>query len=191
MEIILASGSPRRKQLLAELGLKFEVNPTDIDESVPSNISAHKVALYLAQKKGAAARDQWGKSACILAADSVVILNSKILGKPKNRSEAINMILALSGKNHQVHTGFHLQYQQQEIAQKVVSNVFMDTISQKEAEFYVDNYQPYDKAGSYAIQEWIGHCKVRKIEGSYTNIVGLPTHQVYRAFRKIKQPNNT
>lgn len=186
MHIILASGSPRRKQLLSELGFTFEVQPTDIDETVPPDMPAHQVALYLAKRKGTAAKAKWGDKPCILSADSVVILNSQILGKPRNRSEAIDMILSLSGNNHQVHTGFHLQYQHREIAQKVISNVYMDTISLEEAEYYVDNFQPYDKAGSYAIQEWIGHCKVPKIEGSYTNIVGLPTHEIYQAFKRME-----
>jgi len=185
MNIILASGSPRRKQLLSELGYIFEVRPANIDETIPPQLPPQKAALYLAQKKGAAAKRILGASHCILTADSIVLLGNTILGKPKNKKEAVEMLLSLSGNRHEVHTGFVVQFQGRQIAKRVVSKVSMDTISLEEAEYYVENYKPYDKAGSYAIQEWIGHCKVIKILGSYTNIVGLPTREVYTALQEI------
>lgn len=187
MKIILASGSPRRSALLAELGFKFEIHPPNIDETIPVGMNSQKAALYLAKKKGEGSKKEFGSSSCILSADSIVILGDKILGKPSDDKEALNMILLLSGRTHQVHTAFHIQYENYEIAQCVVSKVKMDQISKSEAEYYIENYQPFDKAGSYAIQEWIGFAKVIEIKGSYNNIVGLPTFEVYQALRKIKQ----
>ncbi|NBB88952.1 MAG: septum formation protein Maf [Bacteroidetes bacterium] len=187
MKIILASGSPRRSALLAELGFEFDIHPPNIDETIPNGMHSKKAALYLAQKKGEASKNEFGLSNCILSADSLVILGDKILGKPSDEKEALNMILLLSGKTHEVHTAFHIQYGNYEIAQCVVSEVKMDKISKSEAEYYIENYQPFDKAGSYAIQEWIGFAKVMEIKGSYNNIVGLPTFEVYKALKKIKQ----
>ncbi len=187
MKIILASGSPRRSALLSELGFEFEIHPPNIDETIPNGMVPQKAALYLAKKKGEASESEFGSSKCILSADSIVILGDKILGKPSNHREALNMISLLSGNTHEVHTAFHLQYQNYEIAQCVVSKVKMDEIAKPEAEYYIQKYQPYDKAGSYAIQEWIGHAKVMEIKGSYNNIVGLPTFEVYRALEKIER----
>ena len=187
MEIILASGSPRRKHLMIDMDFSVQVKPLNIDEKLPPGLPARKAALYVAQKKGAAAKKKWGTEKCILAADSLVILENKALSKPLHPAEAMEMLRRLSGKVHEVHTAFHLQYKDQLIAQRVISKVTMDHISEKEAKYYVDRYEPYDKAGSYAIQEWVGHCKVKKIEGSYTNIVGLPTYQVYRAISRCRR----
>jgi len=185
MELILASGSPRRKQLLTELGFNFRVQAVNIDEGLPSSLAARKAALFLAHKKGLAAKKISRNHSWILSADSVVILNDTVLGKPIDRQDAIKTLLSLSNQVHQVHTAFYITNQRKEWAQRVVSTVYMDKISLAEAEYYVDHFEPYDKAGSYAIQEWIGYCKVKKIEGSYTNIVGLPTHEVYQAFTKL------
>jgi septum formation protein len=191
MNLILASGSPRRKQLMQELGFTFSVEPVNMDESLPAVLPARKAALFLAQKKGAIAKKRTEKNVWILSADSVVIHEETVLTKPANRKEAMRTILSLSNQVHQVHTAFSISYKEMIWSERIVSTVFMDEISRSEAEYYIDHYQPFDKAGSYAIQEWIGHCKVSKIEGSYTNIVGLPTREVYRAFKKMGYFNHT
>lgn len=185
MKFILASASPRRKYLLEETDYSFDIHPLHIDETFHDDLPNHKVALFLARKKGKAALEKFGKDPLILTADSVVLIDNQVLGKPGNYESSMAMLLQLSGKTHEVHTGFHLSFEGSVYAENVISKVSFDEISRDEAHYYVTNYEPYDKAGSYGIQEWIGHSKIRKIEGSYTNIVGLPMREVYRAIQQI------
>jgi septum formation protein len=185
MKFILASASPRRKYLLEETDSAFDIQPLNIDETFSDDIANDKVALFLAREKGKAALEKFGTDPLILSADSVVLLEHQVLGKPGNYDASMAMLNELSGKSHEVHTGFHLSYKGKVHAETVISKVSFDEISEKEAQYYVTKYKPYDKAGSYGIQEWIGHNKINRIEGSYTNIVGLPMREVYRAIQEI------
>lgn len=179
--IILASKSPRRSQLLQQAGFKFTVKARSIDESYPAAMIPEKVAPFLAEKKAIAVQDFLEKSSdIILTADSVVLLDNKIYEKPKDYTDAVRILSALSGNAHQVITGVCLMSKEKKKVFSGVSTVYMDPLSPQEIEFYIKTYQPYDKAGAYAIQEWIGLCKISKIEGTYANIMGLPVDLVYQ-----------
>lgn len=179
--IILASNSPRRSQLLEQAGFKFRVKARSIDESYPAEMAPEKVAPYLAEKKAAAVMDFLEKpSDIILTADSVVLLNQQLYEKPKDYEDAVRILTALSGNAHQVITGVCLVSQEKKKVFSGVSTVYMDTLNKAEIDFYIQQYKPYDKAGAYAIQEWIGLCKISKIEGTYANIMGLPVDLVYQ-----------
>jgi len=179
-KIVLASQSPRRKQLLEQAGFSFEIRTNPIDETFPSDLPAQEVAPYLARNKAKAAMGLLKHpEEILLTADSVVILNGKIYNKPENRQDAIRILSDLSGQTHTVITGVCLCNQEKEKVFSGVSHVTMNPLSTEEIEFYIDQYQPFDKAGAYAIQEWIGLCKIAKIEGTYANIMGLPVDLVY------------
>lgn len=178
-KLILASQSPRRKQLLKESGFDFDVIITGIDEIIDPNWSIELTAQNLAMQKAAACLNSIDKDQVILlAADTIVVLNNKILGKPENRNHAISMLNDLSGKQHKVYTGICFEGSVKHV-ETVLSLVEFDTMDKREIELYIDYCKPYDKAGSYGVQEWLGHCKIKHIEGSFTNIMGLPMHQVY------------
>lgn len=184
-EVRLASKSPRRYQLLKESGFDVEVVEIDVEELWDDNMKSEQVAAYLAKLKGKAAVEKFGDQTLLLTADSVVVADGQILEKPRNEDEAHEMLRKLSNTRHEVHTGFCIQYKGIEIVDSVTSIVHMDELTKEERSYYIEEFSPYDKAGGYGIQEWIGHCKIKKIEGSYTNIVGLPMREVYRAFRSI------
>ena len=180
--IILASQSPRRSQLLRESGFtRFDVRPTHTDETIPPQYPTNVVAAYLAEKK-ASAGAEWLQSEkdLIIAADTIVVLNDKIYGKPESEADAKQILQDLSGQTHQVITGVCLLSTSKKVVFSEVSQVVFDTLSAEEIDFYVNTYKPYDKAGAYAIQEWIGHCKIKRIEGTYSNIMGLPTHRLWQ-----------
>lgn len=179
-KIILASKSPRRSQLLQEAGIEFEIKTKDVAEDYPEEMAVEEVAPYLARKKALASKDIIQDGEILLAADSVVILGNTIFGKPTDREDAIRILKALSGNMHLVITGVCLLSKEKERTFAGVSKVFIDELSEEEIAYYVDNYKPFDKAGSYAIQEWIGLCKISKIEGTYSNIMGLPVNLVYK-----------
>jgi septum formation protein len=179
-KIILASGSPRRSHLLREAGFQFEVRPTDVEEDYPLTMPVDEVAAYLARKKAWAARDFIQNDEIILAADSVVILDDVIYGKPSDREDARHILQKLSGQLHRVITGVCLLSQEREKVFSALSKVQFEPLSATEIDYYIDTYQPYDKAGAYAIQEWIGLCKISRIEGTFANIMGLPVDQVYQ-----------
>lgn len=182
--IILASGSPRRAELLTLAGFKFTVRTLDIDESYPSSMPVVEVAEFLAVKKAEAQRGLIQSSnEVVIAADSVVIYQEELLGKPANRAEALRMISLLAGTRHSVITGVCLLSLGKKHQFSVCSEVFMDEMEMADIEYYIDTYLPYDKAGSYGIQEWIGLTHIEKIEGSYTNIMGLPMQALYRALK--------
>lgn len=172
-QIILASKSPRRRQLLQELGLEFEVVTKDVDESYPSHLQREAVAEYIAQKKAQPfAALQPGE--LVITSDTIVCVDDQVLGKPQNRDEAIDMLQLLSGRSHTVISGVCLKTATKEKVFSESTKVFFKELSLAEIEYYVDHYQPFDKAGSYGIQEWIGYIGVEKIEGDYFNVVGLP-----------------
>lgn len=178
--IILASKSPRRSQLLQEAGIPFTVKAKEVDESFPDDMPSEEVAEFIAKKKATASLDLIGPNDILLTADSIVLLDDVIYEKPKDYDDAVRILTKLSGSVHQVITGVCMLSQNKEVTFSSVSHVHIDSLSQEEIEYYVKNFEPYDKAGSYAIQEWIGLCKISKIEGTYTNIMGLPVDAVYR-----------
>ena len=185
-ELILASKSPRRSQLLSQAGIPFRIQTQEVEENYPDDMPVEQVPVYLAQKKAKAARSFLQEDhEIILAADSVVILDGKIYGKPTDRADAQRILGELSGREHQVITGVCLITKHQELAFGDVTKVKFARLSEAEIAYYVDNYKPFDKAGSYAIQEWIGLCKIEKIEGTYANVMGLPVERVWRALESI------
>ncbi len=183
-KIILASASPRRSQLLSQAGIAFEVKVPQLEETYPEDLPVEEVATYLAEKKAEVARSFITSDEIILTADSVVILDGIIYGKPEDRADAIRIIEQLSGRIHQVITGVCLLSQNKKRVFAGVSRVHFNPLSREEIEYYVDTCQPFDKAGAYAIQEWIGLCKIAKIEGTYANIMGLPVDLVYQELER-------
>lgn len=182
--IILASKSPRRQELLSQMGYQFSLVLKEVDESFPANLSPIETALFIANKK-INAFEHSITNELVITADTIVVLENEILGKPANRQDAIEMLQKLSGKKHHVITAVCLLHQHNIKSFFDTSAVFFATLSQSEIEFYVDNFKPYDKAGAYGIQEWIGINKIEKIEGSYTNIVGLPTEKLYKELASL------
>ena len=184
--IILASNSPRRKELLAGLDVQFEVRIIPgIDESYPETLPTMEIAEYIAQKKAKAYRETMADDELIITADTIVVLDDKVLGKPKDAEEARCMRHALSGKTHQVVTGVVLTTKELQKHFSVVSNVTFKTLSDNEIDYYVDTYKPMDKAGAYGIQEWIGYVGVTRLEGSYFNVMGLPVQRIYEAMKEF------
>ena len=182
--LILASNSPRRQMLLKELGLDFEVIPQDIDESYPTELPVKEVAEYIATKKAAAY--VLNKGELIITADTVVIAGDAILGKPKDEKEAISTLEKLSNKTHIVTTGVCLKTTDKQISFSQTTDVTFDKITTEEIKYYVRKYQPYDKAGSYAIQEWIGMIGIKSINGDYYNVVGLPIQALWASLKEFK-----
>ncbi len=177
--IILASKSPRRQHLLQEAGFEFEVRTRSIEENFPAEMPAVEVAEYLARLKADAVKDWIIDQEIIITADSVVILEDKIYGKPQDAADAKRILRELSGKVHQVITGVCIMTKEQTISFSDVANVHFAELTDAEIEYYIEKYKPFDKAGSYGVQEWIGFTKVQKIEGTFANIMGLPIQQVY------------
>lgn len=178
--ILLASQSPRRRQLLEQAGFRFEVAPVDVEETFPGSLPKMEVAPYLAEKKAIAALEQFKhSSAIILTADSIVLLDDVIYGKPEDAADAKRILRRLSGRVHTVVTGVCLAQAHKRKVFSGISKVHFEELSDAEINFYVEQYKPFDKAGAYAIQEWIGLCKVNKIEGTYSNIMGLPMDLLY------------
>ncbi len=180
-EVILASGSPRRKQLLEEMGIDFRVETRPVKEVLPEGKTPEETAVYLSRLKAKAFKgDYFVSNQIIITADTIVVLDDKITGKPSDRKEAIAMLQKLSGRSHKVITGVTLKSAHKEQSFFVSTDVFFKKLTLQEISYYVDHYSPYDKAGAYGIQEWIGHAGITKIEGSYFNVVGLPTNMLYR-----------
>lgn len=177
--IILASQSPRRQELLKQLGIEFDIQVLSIDETYPSDLSPYDVPEYLAKLKSKEFDAQKNEETCIITSDTVVIDNDKILGKPKDEKDALEMILKLSNKEHQVVTGVCLLFHDRIKSFSSISKVEFETISEAEANYYISTFKPIDKAGSYGIQEWIGQARIKKIDGCYYNIMGLPLNALY------------
>jgi septum formation protein len=183
-KIILASQSPRRQELLKGLDIHFDVFvKEDIDESYPSTLLASEVAEFLSQKKAKSYIDDLKKDELLITADTVVILNDKILEKPQNQDDALRMIKELSGKSHEVLKGVSLTSREKQTSFSSISEVVFSELSDEEVSYYVEKYRPYDKAGAYGIQEWIGYIGVEKIVGSYFNVMGLPVQQLYQMLK--------
>lgn len=189
--ILLASGSPRRRELLSEAGFDFRVAVTNVHEVLPPEIRPEEAAIYLACQKAAAAESLALEQEIILAADSVVILDNRILDKPEDREEAIQHLLALSGRTHVVMTGICLRYQQHHWSRSARTEVTFASLAPEEVFWYVDNFKPYDKAGGYGIQEWIGLCRVERIVGTYPNVMGLPVNLVYQGLLEFDHWSKT
>jgi septum formation protein len=184
--VILASNSPRRKELLAGLGMPFEVRVMEgIDESYPEDLPVSEVALYIAGKKADAYREKMGDNELIITADTVVIVDDEILGKPHDKADAIRMLRLISGRTHQVTTGVCLIAKHQESRFSVTTDVTFKALSDEEINYYIDTYQPFDKAGAYGIQEWIGYIGVTGLNGSYYNVMGLPVQRIYTELKKF------
>lgn len=184
--LILASQSPRRSQLLREAGFEFTVQSVDIDESFPADMPVENVAPWLAQRKASAAKHLILDREIILAADSVVIQDVTIYNKPADYDEAFQMIRTLSGRQHTVITGICLLSKEQEQVMSGVSQVWFADLSDAEIDYYIRRCQPFDKAGAYGVQEWIGLCKITRIEGTYANVMGLPVELVYHALAEFE-----
>jgi septum formation protein len=182
--LLLASSSPRRQYLMKEAGFTFTVAHPDIDESFPGDMVLEEVPTYLARKKAQALLPNV-KDEIILASDTVVILGNKILNKPLDRTEAISMLSSLSGNTHTVITAVCLLSKTKEDLFDDRTQVTFRKITKEEIEFYVDNYKPYDKAGAYGAQDWIGLTAIEKINGSYFTVMGLPMHRVYERLIKF------
>lgn len=184
-KIILASQSPRRKQLLEWAEVPFEIVVKETNEYFPPGLSPEEVAIYIARNKALAVQEIRNEGEVILAADTIVVLGENIIGKPVHREDAVSILLALSGEKHTVITGVVIRKGNQEIAFADSTEVEFHTITVKEIEFYVDKYKPYDKAGAYAIQEWIGVTGIKSINGDFYNVMGLPVSRVVRELKKI------
>ena len=185
--LILASNSPRRKELLAGLGIPYDVLVIKgIDESYPDDLPANEVAEYIARKKAKAyVNDNENNSSLLLTADTIVVCDGEILGKPRDAEDACSMLRKLSGKTHQVYTGYCLQKGEKIISGTVCSDVTFKELSDEEITHYVNEYKPFDKAGAYGIQEWIGYIGITGIRGSYYNVMGLPVQRIYEELKKI------
>ncbi len=187
-EILLASHSPRRKALLEELGFPCRVVDTGhVDEIYPEGLEGAAIALYLARHKSEAYSASLEKQQILLTADTVVWNQGKELGKPSGREEALDMLMSLSGGMHQVYTGVFLRTTDHECGFTACTDVQFSELDRSEAEYYVDQYKPYDKAGAYGIQEWIGYVAVESISGSYFNVMGLPVHRLYNELKQLTQ----
>ncbi|MFY7840866.1 MAG: Maf family nucleotide pyrophosphatase [Lacibacter sp.] len=179
--IILASKSPRRKQLLEWAEIPFDVMVKDTDEMYPASLPIDQVPVYIARNKALAVKEELSHDRLILAADTVVVLNGKVIGKPVNKDNAIAILTELSGQVHEVITGVVLMRDDAEIAFADITEVEFHKLSLQQIEFYVNKYKPYDKAGAYAIQEWIGVVGIKRVKGDFYNVMGLPVSRVVKA----------
>lgn len=184
-KLVLASGSPRRQQLLKELGLEYQVRILDIEESYPDDLAVDKIAEYLAIKKGKAYQANMEQDELIITADTTVVMGEMVLNKPANAEEAYQMLRYLSGKTHQVITGVCLTSSEQQQSFREVTKVTFRALEEEEIHYYVNHYHPFDKAGAYAIQEWIGMVGIVHLDGSYFNVVGLPVEKLYSRLKEI------
>lgn len=191
--IILASQSPRRKQLLEWAEIPFEIVVKSTDESYPAELEVEKIPIYIARQKAVEVKNyikassDLSKSKTIIAADTVVVLDSRVIGKPVNREDAICILTALSGRIHRVITGVVLMHAKGEISFSDITLVEFHPLTPEQIQFYVDKYQPYDKAGAYAIQEWIGVTGIKSVNGDFYNVMGLPVSRVVQALRNLDE----
>lgn len=183
--VILASQSPRRKQLLEWAEVPFEVVVQNTDETYPSHLSAEEVAVHIARQKALAVQQMGYNHKTIVAADTIVVLGEAIIGKPKDRDHAVAILTSLSGQQHRVITGVVILHNNQEKAFADVTYVDFHALTQDDIAFYIDKYQPYDKAGAYAIQEWIGVVGIKGVQGDFYNVMGLPVSRVVQALQQL------
>lgn len=184
--VILASNSPRRKELLAGLGIDFEIRTLpDVDESYPETLSGADIPLYISKEKADAYRDMLAPGELMITADTIVWIDGTVLGKPKDREDALWMLRQMSGRTHEVFTGVCITTTGWQRSFSARTEVRFASLSDEEITYYVDKYRPMDKAGAYGVQEWIGFIGVEYISGSYYNIMGLPVQRLYRELSKL------
>lgn len=183
-KIILASNSPRRKELLGELGIDFEVRTLQgIDESYPDSLKGEDIPMYISSKKADAYKASMADDELIITADTIVYDQGRVLGKPKDAESARMMLRELSGHSHEVITGVSVVTKEKTVRFASTSRVFFDALTDDEINYYVQTYKPFDKAGAYGIQEWIGFIGVTRLEGSYFNVMGLPIQRLYKVLK--------
>lgn len=184
-KIILGSNSPRRQELLKSLGFTFLNKPINADESFPANLQAEEIPLYLAEKKADAYEDDLSENEILITADTIVWCEGKVFNKPANFVEGKKMLETLSGKMHEVFTGVCLKSGNKQTTFYDVSKVYFKKLKPEEIEYYLTNYNPYDKAGGYGVQDWLGYIGIDKIEGSFYNVMGLPVKELYEELVKF------
>ena len=184
-KIILASKSPRRKGLLAGLNLPFEVIVHEVDENFPDGLPMEEIPVYLAKLKAEPFLDELKSDTLVITADTIVWIDGIVLGKPNDYQHAAEMLRQLSGKKHVVVTGVCLTTKEKQVAFSASTDVWFKDLNDDEIDYYLKNYQPYDKAGSYGVQEWIGYIAIKRIEGSYFNVMGLPVQRLYEELKKF------
>ena len=185
-KVILASGSPRRRELMAGLGVNYEVRILpDVDESYPDTLQGEEIPLYIAKEKADAYIPMMQPDELIITADTIVWLDGEVLGKPRGREDALQMLRTMSGRTHEVFTGVCITTTDWQRSFTAQTEVRFATLSEDEIIYYVDNFKPMDKAGAYGVQEWIGFIGVENISGSYYNIMGLPVQKLYRELLKV------
>lgn len=182
---ILASKSPRRQYLLHELGIPFVIETKEVDESFPEHLQREDIPLYLCRKKADAFEGKLEDNTILITADTIVWINNHVLNKPEDAEEARVMLRELSGNRHEVYTGVCLKSGKKEVAFSVKTDVYFKELTDGEIDFYVSTYKPFDKAGAYGAQEWIGYVGVERIEGSYFNVMGLPVKEMYEELVKF------
>lgn len=187
-KVILASNSPRRRELLSGLGIDYEVKILPgIDETYPDTLTGEEIPVYIACEKANAYRPTMEKDELIITADTIVYTDGEVLGKPKDAQDARRMLHLLSGRSHQVITGVCITTSEQQRSFACVTEVTFDQLTDEEINFYIDRYQPMDKAGAYGIQEWIGFVGVSGLQGSYFNVMGLPVQRLYQELKKLNK----
>ena len=185
-KLVLASNSPRRKELLAGLDLPFTIRVIgDIDESYPEGLAATDIPLFLSKKKAEAYLSTLADDELLITADTIVWNDNQVLGKPKSENEAFDMLRALSGHTHQVITGVSLTSKRKQVSFSVITDVTFSNLTEAEIHYYLEEFKPYDKAGAYGIQEWIGYIGVESINGSFYNVMGLPVQRLYCELRSF------
>jgi septum formation protein len=187
--IILASRSPRRQQLLRDLGLEFDVVIKEYSETYPENLNGEEIARYVARQKAISFRNEISDNEIVIAADTIVWCNNMVLGKPLNYEDAVRILKEISGNTHEVITGVSLFSLSGEVTFSESTKVTFEPLSDEEIVYYVDKFKPYDKAGAYGIQEWIGIIACSHIDGSYFNVVGLPVQRLYAELQKFIIPS--
>jgi len=180
--LILASGSPRRRELLGELGLEFTIGQIkDYDETYPASLKYDEIPAYIAEQKSLHYKGELEPNDVLITSDTIVAIDGDILGKPKDKSEAIKMLRELSGRTHHVVTGLCIRSTQKTVTISDTCEVTFDILSDEDIEYYIDNFKPFDKAGAYGIQEWIGLSNIKSITGSVYTVIGLPVQKLYKA----------
>jgi septum formation protein len=183
--LILGSRSPRRQELLHDMGLKFDVVIKEYDEVYPEGLSGDAVARFVAKEKGVSFINGISDYEIVITADTIVWCNNKVLGKPLDHKDAVRILKEISGNTHEVITGVSIRSKYKEVTFSESTKVTFETLSEDEIFYYIDNYKPYDKAGAYGIQEWIGIIACSHIDGSYFNVVGLPVQRLYKELKKF------
>jgi len=184
LEILLASKSPRRKQLFTMADFKTTIINIDADEFFDAKMPIDEVSVYLAEKKSSFYKERINESSLLVTADTIVVINNCILNKPQNHGESVKMLQQLSGNWHQVHTGVCMRTEQSQFSFNEITEVYIDDLTTEEIEYYIKSYQPFDKAGGYGVQDWIGVTHVSKLKGCYYNVMGFPMPRFYKELKK-------